>query len=109
MFNLYPQALSSEAVCCLCWTLSAPVLRCPGMETGKVCEALHKVLLALILLCAGEILTALSPQMFVDSIWQSSFQLTQIPAPLAVPALKSDRFADVWHLMETSSCWWWSA
>jgi len=107
VFNLYPQFLSSEDVRWLCLTLSAPVLWCPGMRTGKVCEALHKVLLALILLCAGEIPTALSPQMFVDSVWQSSLQLTQISAPLAVPALKSERFADIWCLIETSSsCWW---
>lgn len=56
-----------------------------------MCEVLHKVFLVPIPLYAGEVPTALSPQMLVDSAWQSSFQITLILALNAIPALKSER------------------
>lgn len=71
--------------------LHSSVLSCPMTRTDKASEVLHKVLLALIQLCTGEIPTALSPQMLVDSVWQSSFQMIYIPALNVIPALKSER------------------
>lgn len=74
-FNLYPLVPSPETLSYATF-LPAPVLWCPMTRIDKIYEILHKALLALMPLSAGEIPAALIPQMLVDSVWQDSFQMT---------------------------------
>lgn len=71
-FILYPLVPSLETLSCAMF-LSAPVLWCPRARTDKIYEVLHRALLALMPLSAGEVPAALRPQMLVDSVWQDSF------------------------------------
>lgn len=89
MFNLYPLVLSPETLSCATF-LSAPVLWGPMTRTDKIHEVLHKALVALMPLSAGEVPAVLRPQMLLDSVWQDSFQMTYI-CPDVIPVLKSKR------------------